>query len=333
MKLVGGGDLGMQAERFRDDHRRAASLMAEVARAVHFAHQRGILHRDLKPSNILLDEGGCPYVADFGLARRLDQDSELTMSGAVLGTPTYMAPEQASGDSRAVTTAADIYDLGAILYRLLTGRPPVSAGSNREGIEQLRQGVRTRPSSINPRVDRDLETICLKCLDQEPDRRYGSCDALAQDLDRWLRREPTTPAGSVRPSGSGGGAGAIPRSPAWRERPSCSSSPWPSSATATAFSLRSLAARAQDLALAKGLALQKAQESDDLNRWRLIRLDVANGIRLLDQGDPAASLVWFAEAFQRDRSDPEVLTMHQARMAATLRYCPRLVASGLTRAP
>ena len=325
MKLVGGGDLGQHAGRFRQDHRAAAALMADVARAVHYAHQRGILHRDLKPSNSLLDGEGRSYVADFGLARRIDEESELTLTGAILGTPSYMAPEQARGDAKAVTTAADIYALGGILHRLLTGRPPLHGGSNLEILERLRQGERPQPGLIHPRLDRDLEAICLKCLDPGPDRRYGSADELARDLEHWLRREPIA---------------ARKASAAERLRLWCRRNPklailavttagllltMAVGATVAALALNRLAAQAQQLATAEGLARRQAEESDEKNRWRLVRLDVANGIRLLDQGDPAAALAWFAEALQRDRPDPQVQAMHQARMAATLRACPRLL--------
>ena len=147
--------------------------MAIVARAVHHAHERGILHRDLKPSNILIDEQGRPLVADFGLARRIEGDSELTQSGAVLGTPAYMAPEQASGRKGTVTTAADIHGLGAIFYAILTGRPPFRGMTPLETLEQARDISPQPPSKIGHPVDRDLETICLKCLEKEPGRRYA----------------------------------------------------------------------------------------------------------------------------------------------------------------
>jgi WD40 repeat protein/predicted Ser/Thr protein kinase len=320
MRLVSGGDLGQQGQRFRDDPRAAAALMAEVARAVHYAHQRGILHRDLKPSNILLDAQGQPYVADFGLARRLDQTSELTGAGAVLGTPSYMAPEQASGDARAITTAADIYGLGAVLYRLLTGRPPAPAGGVQVLIAGHSRAETPRPSSINPRIDRDLETICLKCLDPEPSGRYASCDALAQDLERWLRREPIE------------ARRASPRERIWRW---CLRNPRLALlAGTTALLIVTLAVGGtatsiwlERLASSEHSARERAQESDAENRSRLARLNVANGTRLLDQGDPGASLIWFAEALRRDRPDPGIQQMHLARMAATLRLCPRPLAT------
>ena len=190
MKLIEGSSLARRPPGPAADPRAAARLVATVARAVHHAHQRGVLHRDLKPSNILLDAEGQPHVTDFGLAKRIEGDSELTQSGAILGTPSYMAPEQASGQRKAVTTATDVYGLGAVLYALLTGRPPFRGDSVLETLEQVRHAQPEPPSGAGRGVDRDLETICLKCLEKEPERRYGSAQALAEDLERWLGGEP-----------------------------------------------------------------------------------------------------------------------------------------------
>jgi serine/threonine protein kinase len=205
------------AERMRQGPmplKQAAGCVRTIAGAIHYAHQRGVLHRDLKPSNILLDGQGRPHVTDFGLAKLVEQESSLTQSQDVMGTPGYMAPEQAAGDMRQLTIAADIYSLGAILYELLTGRPPFRASTPLETMRQVMEQEPEPPSLVrnsrlkeahNPKpeidpnrltssaaetLDRDLETICLKCLEKDPQRRYASAGDLAEDLEHWERFEP-----------------------------------------------------------------------------------------------------------------------------------------------
>jgi tetratricopeptide (TPR) repeat protein len=190
MKLLEGGSLADRLTTYRDNPRSAAALVATIARAIHHAHLRGILHRDLKPSNILLDEAGQPYVTDFGLAKRQGDGGDSTCTGAVLGSPPYMAPEQTSGKRAAITTATDVYGLGAVLYALLTGGPPFRADSAIETMEQVKTREPEPPRRLNPSVDRDLQAVCLKCLEKDPARRYASAEMLADDLERWQHGEP-----------------------------------------------------------------------------------------------------------------------------------------------
>jgi tetratricopeptide (TPR) repeat protein len=197
MKLMEGGSLAEHLALYRDDPPASARLMVAVARAVHHAHQRGVLHRDLKPSNILLDAEGRPHVSDFGLARWSGRGGELTQTGAIVGSPPYMAPEQATGRKAAVTTATDVYGLGAVLYALLTGGPPFRGETMLETLDQVRDRAPVPPGGLNPRVDRNLATICLKCLEKDPARRYSLAEALAEDLERWLHGQPI----AARPAG------------------------------------------------------------------------------------------------------------------------------------
>jgi hypothetical protein len=189
MKWSDGDSLAQHLGRLSKDGRAAVGLVAAVARAVHHAHQRGIIHRDLKPANVLIDGQGQPHVSDFGLAKRTDGDSGLTQTGAIVGTPSYMAPEQAAG-KKEITTAVDVYALGAILYECLTGRPPFRGDTPLDTLLQVVERDAVPPRAVNPAVDRDLELICLKCLQKEPARRYGSAEALAAELEHWLAGEP-----------------------------------------------------------------------------------------------------------------------------------------------
>lgn len=190
MRFVEGGTLTHALAKGKPSAREAAELMVKVARALHHAHQRGIIHRDLKPGNILLDETGNPHVTDFGLAKLLELERSLTQSATVLGTPAYMAPEQAQGQMKKATTAVDVYSLGSILYELLTGRPPFLGRSALELLVQVRDREPPSPQSLVPSLSRDLTVICLKCLEKDPERRYGSAEALAEDLQRWLNHQP-----------------------------------------------------------------------------------------------------------------------------------------------
>ena len=190
MKFVEGGQLDEVVRHTPMSIRQSAELVVKVARTVHYAHEHGILHRDIKPGNILLDQNGEPHLTDFGLARLLDAQSSVTRTIDVLGTPSYMAPEQAAAETSKLSKATDVYGLGAVLYQLLTGHPPFAGGTTYETIELLRETEPRQPRLLNPKIDRDLSTICLKCLEKDPKRRYSSALALAEDLEHWLKHEP-----------------------------------------------------------------------------------------------------------------------------------------------
>jgi WD40 repeat protein/tetratricopeptide (TPR) repeat protein/tRNA A-37 threonylcarbamoyl transferase component Bud32 len=265
MRLVEGGSLAQRlraveaegpekaAEWHVREQRGNARLLAAVARAVHYAHQRGILHRDLKPANVLLDADGQPLVTDFGLARRLDETGSV-VAGGFEGTAAYVAPEQARAAPGAATTAADVYGLGAILYELLTGRPPFRGVNDVETLVLVLTSAPVPPRQIEPRLSRDLETICLKCLEKEPGRRYPSAVAVAEDLENWLAGRPIT----ARPTGT------LERSWRW-----CRRNPVPAAAAgiilATVVTAFALVMQSRDQeAAAKDAALTLAEEKDDL---------------------------------------------------------------------
>ena len=191
MQLVEGGQLDQVVKREPMPSRPAAELIAKLARTVDYAHQRGILHRDIKPGNILLDAKGDPHLTDFGLARLLETESTVTRTTEALGTPSYMAPEQARGGNAQLSSATDVYGLGAVLYQLLTGHPPFVGETTYETIRLVLDTDPRQPRLLNPKVDRDLSTICLKCLEKDPKQRYASALGLAEDLEHWLRHEPT----------------------------------------------------------------------------------------------------------------------------------------------
>src|SRR6266852_1562602 len=190
MKFVEGGQLDEVVKQSPMSLRQAVELIAKVASTVSYAHEHSILHRDIKPGNILLDEKGEPHLTDFGLARLVESESTVTRTMEVLGTPSYMAPEQAEGENEAVNSATDVYGLGAVLYQLLTGQPPFAGGTTYETIKLLLDTEPRQPRLLNPKIDRDLSTVCLKCLEKDPQRRYSSAVALAEDLERWLKHEP-----------------------------------------------------------------------------------------------------------------------------------------------
>jgi serine/threonine protein kinase/tetratricopeptide (TPR) repeat protein len=208
MKFVEGGQLDEVVKRAPMSLRQAVELIAKIARTVHYAHEHGILHRDIKPGNVLLDVKGEPHLTDFGLARLVESESTITRTVEVLGTPSYMAPEQAAGNNAKLTNATDVYGLGAVLYQLLTGHPPFAGGTTYDTIKLLLETEPRPPRLWNPKLDRDLGTICLKCLEKDPKRRYSSALALAEDLERWLKHEPI----KARPTG------VIDRGKKWLQR-------------------------------------------------------------------------------------------------------------------
>ena len=225
MKFVEGGQLDEVVKHTPMSIRQAVELVIKVARTVHYAHEHGILHRDIKPGNILLDKEGEPHLTDFGLARLVESESTVTRTVEVLGTPSYMAPEQAAGNNSKLTHGTDVYGLGAVLYHLLTGHPPFAGGTTYETIKLLLETDQRSPHLWNAKVDRDLSTICQKSLEKSPERRYSSASAFADDLERWLKHEPI----QARRTG------VIGRGKKWLQRN-------PTAATAVALSLALVAA-------------------------------------------------------------------------------------------
>lgn len=191
MEYVDGGNLSRRIAGQAQPARQTAQWVESLALAVHYAHQQGIIHRDLKPSNVVLTADGVPKITDFGLAKRLEAEGGLSFTGAAIGTPSYISPEQAAGRTREIGPLSDVYSLGAILYELLTGKPPFKGKTHQETLQQVQGQEPIAPRVHNPNVDRELEAICLKCLEKDSQRRYASAEILAEDLGRWLRGKPT----------------------------------------------------------------------------------------------------------------------------------------------
>src|SRR5262249_15921790 len=190
MGLVEGGQLDAILEREPMSIRSAVELIVKLSRTVQYAHEHNILHRDIKPGNILLDGKSEPHLTDFGLARLVEADSTVTRTRQVLGTPSYMAPEQAAGEHTKIGKATDVYGLGAVLYQLLTGQPPFADGTTYETIRLLLNTEPRKPRAVNPKIDPELSTISLKCLEKDPNLGYPSALELAEDLEHWLKDEP-----------------------------------------------------------------------------------------------------------------------------------------------
>jgi len=300
----------------------AARLTAALARGVAAAHAAGIVHRDLKPANVLFAADAAPKIADFGLAKRIDDESGHTRTGSILGTPSYMAPEQALGESKRVGPAADVYALGAILYECLTGRPPFKGASVLETLEQVRSQEPVPVRQLQPAVSRDLETIALKCLRKQPDRRYASAADLADDLERFLDGRPIL----ARP------VGRIER--AWR---------WGRRNPVGAALVASLVLGA---ALAAGLAVWAFRERDRANEKAAVadaaavatrryaeHSHVAAGIPLENAGDLPGALLWYVKPFKEDHGPIVEDELHRIRLGAYLRYGPRLQLSRVLAQP
>jgi WD40 repeat protein len=332
MAYVPGPSLDRVIDGRAQDIRRSTRLVEALARAVHAVHRSGIVHRDLKPANVLLapvvdgspvtSDGlatfpispstvGVPMISDFGLAMDQAAARRLTESGATIGTPAYMAPEQVRGLSGTVGPATDIYALGSILYEMLTGRPPFDGATPAETIAQVLRDEPLSPSQLRPRLPRDLVTVCLKCLEKSPRQRYASALDLAEDLRRFQAGEPIL----ARP------VGRAERAYRW-----CLRQPL----AATLLGLCGLMTTAFIVAvLAYNASLKEAltavQELAENRRRQIIQLNITIGTDELERGDGFAALLRFTEALRLDEGDGDREHPHRARIAGALSQCPRMV--------
>lgn len=319
LEFVEGGGLDKKLAGAPLPAREAARLVATVARALHHAHLQGVVHRDLKPANILLTADGIPKITDFGLAR-LGAGSGQTQSGDILGTPSYMAPEQAAGRNSAIGPATDVYALGATLYELLTGRPPFRADNALNTLLQVMEQEPVSVRRLQPNVPHDLETICLKCLEKTPGRRYASAADLADDLSRFDEGRPIL----ARPT------------PAWergvkwaRRRPALAGLYGLAVAAAVVLGLYTVwlhdaLTETENQRSAAQNAQSRAEAAAEERRLQLVRARLDDGSRLLDEGDWFGALLPFADAYQLDQQDAGRAEIHRVRLSTILRQCPRL---------
>ncbi len=318
MKLIDGPTLAKRLSGMPMPAREAAQLFVKVARAVHHAHQRGVLHRDIKPSNILLDPHGEPHLTDFGLAKIMESDASLTHTNIVMGTPAYMPPEQALGNTREVTVAADVYSLGAVFYEMLTGQPPFTAATTpallrkivdeevRPPMQVLRKSTATTTTSA---FTRELDVICLKALEKDPSHRYGTAAALADDIERWLRGETIQAQAASR----------MERVRKWVRR-----YPARSGLIATA-ALALLVITIGSLVF--NVRLREARDTAEQNaadaRRQLVGNHLTNAARLTTDGDAFTAALSLLEA--RRHADSESQPVILERLQWTLQLSPRLL--------
>lgn len=304
LEFVDGGNLDDRYNGKPQPPRDAAKMIETLARAMHAVHLKGIVHRDLKPANVMLMADGTPKISDFGLAKRMDSGIGNTQTGAIMGTPSYMAPEQAAGKSREVGPHTDVYALGSMLYEFLSGRPPFMADTAWDTIVQVVSQEPLPPSKLAPKLPRDLDTICLKSLEKNPKKRYATAEELADDLARFLRNEPI----HARP------IGIHERFVKWvKRRPGLASAALISTAALIAF----IAFGAKYT-----VELQKLERE---GRERMIRFSVLGGSRYLEEMDWFGALVWYAHTLELEHDNPERMAMHRVRYASVLQQCPKLL--------